>query len=526
MLVIDDDPVVCELIEEVGQQEGLRIHTQQSAEGLTSASLLGYRMVLLDLMLPGIDGVQVIDIIGALPQQPHLVLISGADPKTLNAAIRLAENKGLKVDSLPKPIRSQSLIALFYRHLPELQQQLHAGEAQPPAQSLSGHELLAALELGQLQVLYQPVFDPRTQDCVGIGACWNHPELGRLSQDQFQPTLDDPGVAGPLLQQLITQATQVHLTLARKSGLSCPAYISVPVSVLKFSSLADLILRVLEHTGFDPGQLILEIPASGLDEGMSTGLALQTRLRLRNIRLVVDNFNPSDMVFADAADTAFVEVKVDLSRRILKNQSPTSHKMLNTALESAHRVHLTVLACGIEDETIAHWAAIMGCDKVQGPYLCPPMPADELLEQQNLHRALAQETGSDNALRLQGKVLLLEDNALLRQIYTGFLSDAGASVDCAVDAESARSGLIAGQTYRCVLIGGPTAWLSLEALARGLGPEQIPPVLMLGAAQAESVADQDGVPAPQAMLRKPVDLQQLLDMVHKLSQSAPEVALG
>jgi DNA-binding response OmpR family regulator len=70
VLVVDDDQYLRELYEEILQEENFLVETAQDGEeGLTKLQAGGYNLVLLDLMLPKRDG---LDILKALVQQPSL----------------------------------------------------------------------------------------------------------------------------------------------------------------------------------------------------------------------------------------------------------------------------------------------------------------------------------------------------------------------------------------------------------------------------------------------------------------------
>ena len=77
LLVIDDDPIVCELVERIAKNEGIAVQALQSAKNLTPQMLKGHKLVLLDLMMPETDGVQVMNVLKAAENPPKLILISG-----------------------------------------------------------------------------------------------------------------------------------------------------------------------------------------------------------------------------------------------------------------------------------------------------------------------------------------------------------------------------------------------------------------------------------------------------------------
>ncbi|MCK6505081.1 response regulator [Myxococcota bacterium] len=112
VLIIDDDPLACDLAERVLAQLGLRAGVAHSgAQGLAMARRRPPRLVLLDVLMPGMDGWAVLD---ALRKDPALrevpvVLTSVLDEGELGFALGVAGH-------LSKPIDPGDLSAILARH--------------------------------------------------------------------------------------------------------------------------------------------------------------------------------------------------------------------------------------------------------------------------------------------------------------------------------------------------------------------------------------------------------------------------
>ena len=78
LIAIDDDPASLELIREALSQEGVEIMTAtDAAEGLELVSRHHPEIVLLDLMMPGIEGMELLDKIVEACPTTDVILITG-----------------------------------------------------------------------------------------------------------------------------------------------------------------------------------------------------------------------------------------------------------------------------------------------------------------------------------------------------------------------------------------------------------------------------------------------------------------
>lgn len=111
LLVIDDNLEWADLIQTVGARAGFRAAVAQSAlEGLAMIAEDPADVIVLDIFMPDMDGIEVIWALGKLPVKPDLLLISGKAAPMLHAAESLAEENGLKVlGTFAKPVKLAEL---------------------------------------------------------------------------------------------------------------------------------------------------------------------------------------------------------------------------------------------------------------------------------------------------------------------------------------------------------------------------------------------------------------------------------
>jgi DNA-binding response OmpR family regulator len=107
ILVIDDDRELCELLSEYLRPEGFDVETVFDAEKGIEQSLAGeYGLVVLDVMLPGMSGFEVLRHIRERSRIPVLMLTARGDDVDRIVGLEMGAD-----DYLPKPFNPRELVA-------------------------------------------------------------------------------------------------------------------------------------------------------------------------------------------------------------------------------------------------------------------------------------------------------------------------------------------------------------------------------------------------------------------------------
>jgi DNA-binding response OmpR family regulator len=131
LLMIEDDHRLAQMVSEYLQQSGFAVHHAATAEeGLLALASQTPSMVLLDLMLPDADGLEVCRRIRSLPgslaQTPVLMLTAKGDPMDRVVGLEIGAD-----DYLPKPFEPRELLARIRAVLRRHQTPETAGSGKP-----------------------------------------------------------------------------------------------------------------------------------------------------------------------------------------------------------------------------------------------------------------------------------------------------------------------------------------------------------------------------------------------------------
>ena len=107
ILIIDDDFELCSLVTEYLAAEGFRVESVHDGEtGLKRATAGGYLLVILDVMLPGMSGFDVLRRLRATSRIPVLLLTARGEDVDRIVGLEIGAD-----DYLPKPFNPRELVA-------------------------------------------------------------------------------------------------------------------------------------------------------------------------------------------------------------------------------------------------------------------------------------------------------------------------------------------------------------------------------------------------------------------------------
>jgi two-component system nitrate/nitrite response regulator NarL len=116
VLVADDDDRIAELIRSILEEDGRFTVVARAADGMEAIDLAAVHhpdLVLMDIEMPGCDGIEATRLIHALDARQHVVIYTGSDEY---ADVRRAEAAGavgyLHKDALKSPELAETLLVL------------------------------------------------------------------------------------------------------------------------------------------------------------------------------------------------------------------------------------------------------------------------------------------------------------------------------------------------------------------------------------------------------------------------------
>ncbi|MGI8612312.1 MAG: response regulator [Sphingomicrobium sp.] len=115
LLLVDDEPVLAGFVASAARESGYdAVLTSDDEEFRQQFLAIRPDIVVLDLGMPGMDGIELLRFLAEQRFQSPVLIISGFDRRVLESSFRLGEAHGLTmVGPLEKPVRLEELEALL-----------------------------------------------------------------------------------------------------------------------------------------------------------------------------------------------------------------------------------------------------------------------------------------------------------------------------------------------------------------------------------------------------------------------------
>ncbi len=380
--LLDDEEALVELHSEIAELAGF------NAQGYTRAIQFFEQVVdfetgsvmVLDLHMPEMDGIEVMRRLAQMSNTPALILISGHDAGVLRSAEKLCRAHGLEViGSFRKPMSLDTLLQLFEQHIPEDNRQKQ-NDSYPVEAEVTLTELQQAIRNEQLVLYFQPQIEIATGILSGIEALvrWQHPEQGLIYPDRFIPLAEQNGLMSELTHWVIEQTVKQE-QLWQQAGLTTSLSVNISALDIIGLKLPEQLAELLENNKLSPTHLTLEITESALMGELVTSLDILTRLRLKGIRLSIDDFGTGYSSLSLLHRVPFTELKIDRSFISNMSEDNEARAIVKTCILLGHELNMRVVAEGVETEEHFKLLKQMGCDLAQGNFIARPMPGSELI---------------------------------------------------------------------------------------------------------------------------------------------------
>ncbi len=315
-----------------------------------------------------------------------LTLISAEYPIAGNV-VRVTASIGIaaaSADAIAEDVLAQADAAMYQAkaggrnrvECPEHSQLPHLS-----ARAALERQLAGALDRGELQVHYQPIFD-LSDGRVTAGEAllrWAHPERGLLSAAEFIDIAEEAGFISRIGEWVCDTVTADLAEWDQQGNSVGQVYLNIAAQQLADGTFVNHVTRSLSRHGLLAHRLCLEITET---EIMSSVRTLEHLHALHDLgcALVVDDFGTGYSSLSRLIDLPVDVVKIDRSfiAGVGVDFRPTA--VVSATLLLAHDLRQGSIAEGVETAEQHRWLIDAGCTHAQGFLLGTPQPAPAFID--------------------------------------------------------------------------------------------------------------------------------------------------
>src|SRR5690606_1783312 len=207
LLILDDNEMTGQTLQRIAEREGLQVRFTTSPQQFFQW-LQEWQPdhIALDLVMPEMDGVQVLAELAQRNCRARIIITSGVGGRVLEAAGRSAIGHGLAMmGTLQKPFTPAEFRHLLFGNDPVPASATAAAADSSPA--IAASDLATALQNNELFVVYQPKVECKTGSLCGFEALarWRHPRAGLVPPGQFIPLADAHDLLDPLTEYVMDE---------------------------------------------------------------------------------------------------------------------------------------------------------------------------------------------------------------------------------------------------------------------------------------------------------------------------------
>ncbi|MFB6466056.1 EAL domain-containing protein [Cytobacillus sp. Hz8] len=243
-------------------------------------------------------------------------------------------------------------------------------------------KLRKSLDKDEFFLVYHPILDMKKKKINGVEALlrWNQEDLGVIFPGHFIPLSEETGLILPISDWVIRKAFE-DLKQIQLAGFS-QMRMNINISALYFNQddLYKRVLHIINETNVNPHFIDFELTESMIMTNASATIDKLVKLKKLGIKLSVDDFGTGYSSLSYLNRFPIDSLKIDQS---FIQKSCSYHEdasIVEAIITMAHKLHLQVVAEGVENQKQFQFLLNESCDFIQGYYITEPLTFSELLD--------------------------------------------------------------------------------------------------------------------------------------------------
>ncbi|OWY39467.1 hypothetical protein CEK28_08320 [Xenophilus sp. AP218F] len=390
-LILDDQLVLRKLISRQAsffKRYALEIDEfSDPAEALRSISEGGYHLIITDIGMPGMNGIDFIKNVARLGYHSALLIISGYDGKTLQNIAEMASSLGMpKSRFLAKPYSSEVFVEMLNSIFNDL-------ERVAPSEPTDVESVFSAIFSDRFQLELEPVLALNSKQAAGFAVesvlCGDATRYGM--QGLLRLLATRPGASAVLLETVVERLGRLLQTMQLETRLpECQINVPIDYACLASDNVFDHCFALLQQHDVPSSRIGFEL-SEGLS-GQASALCFENiaKIKYLGFRLVASDFGSGSLTVGNMLKLPFDHVNVPLETlrwiRLMQGEDPNAFRVLR----SYGLAQTALTATGLDVDGDLALALSMGCPLGRGRQVAASVAESALPER---WQALAGKSG-------------------------------------------------------------------------------------------------------------------------------------
>lgn len=246
---------------------------------------------------------------------------------------------------------------------------------------LLDNELRKAIKQNDFTLNFQPKISLEDETLIGMEALirWTNDQLGFVSPAEFIPYAEETGLIIPMSECVFRLACEAHLRLREEMDNVLPIAINISSIHFHQSNFIDTVKMIFEAYNCSPQDFELELTERTVMNNERDSIRKLVQLKNMGFKLSIDDFGTGYSSLSYLVQFPLDYLKIDRSFIQYITSIADKQAVVDAIIQMAHRLHMKVIAEGVEQKDQVKLLEKLGCDMIQGYYYAKPMPLDEFV---------------------------------------------------------------------------------------------------------------------------------------------------
>lgn len=253
-----------------------------------------------------------------------------------------------------------------------------AMEQEYVAASRIKHDLKGAISEGELQVVYQPIFDVSGRKMISTEALcrWEHHEAGYIAPSQFIAMAEEIGVIGKLTEYVLRTACRDCKAWGADIGVS----VNLSVLDLAREDIVGMIRSALDDFDLPASRLCIEVTETVFVKDFARTASTLAVLKSMGVKTSLDDFGTGYSSLSYLNRLPLNRVKIDRSFILDIVDDPKAQRLFKGVVSLAKELEFEIVVEGVEGaEQLAYIRDVDGVDMIQGYVFSKLLTATDMI---------------------------------------------------------------------------------------------------------------------------------------------------